>query len=132
MRIAERAGEDFKLCALGPNTGLELAGAAAGKRAIVRVGAIQAAISESEAPTWMERIVRARAVRPTLSIRLITSADDYFRDGNHRLSVMMTAADIPHRYLDLPGPHDYVFNQGPGVYELLFFHERGGRSGEPD
>ena len=24
----------------------------------------------------------------------------------------------------VPGPHDYVFNRGPGVLEMLLFHDR--------
>jgi hypothetical protein len=42
---------------------------------------------------------------------------------------------VDHDLVRLSGPHDYVFNQGPGVISLLTFHDRelrseGSRTGE--
>ena len=39
------------------------------------------------------------------------------------LSAAWRAAGIAHDFADVPGPHDYVFNRGPGSIELLLWHE---------
>jgi hypothetical protein len=36
----------------------------------------------------------------------------------------MTQANIAHEFKLLTGPHDYVFNRGPGAVEMLLFHDR--------
>ena len=38
-------------------------------------------------------------------------------------------AGIAHDFADVPGPHDYAFNRGPGAYELLAWHDRVLRKG---
>jgi len=42
----------------------------------------------------------------------------------------MTDAGVDNELAVIPGPHDYEFNRGPGVYEMLVFHDRALR-GEP-
>jgi enterochelin esterase-like enzyme len=88
------------------------------------VGALQAAIQQSQAPEWAEAAKAAVAKRPGLKLRLTTSKDDPYNAPNLRASEAWTAAGIAHEYQDLPGPHDYVFNRGPGALELLFWHDR--------
>jgi hypothetical protein len=41
-----------------------------------------------------------------------------------RLSQALHEEHIPHELLVTPGPHDYVYNRGPGSYEMLLWHER--------
>jgi hypothetical protein len=88
------------------------------------VGALQAAIQQYQAPEWTEAAKAAIAKRPGLKLRLTTSHDDPYNAPNLRASEAWKAAGIPHDYQDLPGPHDYVFNRGPGSLELLFWHDR--------
>lgn len=88
------------------------------------VGGIQAAIQSVDVPLWADRAQQSRMQNPKQTLRLLTSKKDYFRDGIGALSTMLKRRGLEHTYLDVPGPHDYIFNQGPGAYELLYFHER--------
>jgi iron(III)-salmochelin esterase len=88
------------------------------------VGGIQPAIQLGDAPVWATRAKNAKARNAAQKLRLLTSQKDYFRDGIYGLSAELKKLAHVHDLLDSPGPHDYVFNQGPGAYELLFFHDR--------
>ncbi|MEO8878036.1 MAG: alpha/beta hydrolase-fold protein, partial [Polyangiaceae bacterium] len=57
-------------------------------------------------------------------LRLTTSHDDYFRAVIAETDASWTAAGIAHDFSDLPGPHDYIFNRGPGGLELLYWQDR--------
>jgi hypothetical protein len=68
-----------------------------------------------------------RKNRKTLSrrpIQLVTSDGDAMLRSNERLHGFLRTEKIPHRYLVLTGPHDYIFNQGPGALSLLLFHHQ--------
>jgi iron(III)-salmochelin esterase len=58
------------------------------------------------------------------SIQLVTSDHDPMAPSVERMHHLLVEHSIRHRYLKLPGPHDYIFNQGPGALELLVFHDR--------
>jgi len=88
------------------------------------VGGIQAALSEGQNSEWTALAQAARARRPGMKLRLLTSHDDYFHDVNTGLSQAWRAAGVAHDFADVPGPHDYIFNRGPGSIELLLFHDR--------
>jgi enterochelin esterase-like enzyme len=88
------------------------------------IGTLQAAFGKQDGPELARRAVEARKVNPGLSIRLVTSSDDHFLEANRAIDRAMTAAGVPHRLVEVPGPHDYPFNRGPGVYEMLLFHDR--------
>jgi iron(III)-salmochelin esterase len=88
------------------------------------VGGIQAALSEGQNTEWIALAQAARARRPGLKLRLLTSHDDYFHDVNTGLSQAWRAAGVTHEFADVPGPHDYIFNRGPGSIELLLFQDR--------
>ena len=88
------------------------------------VGGLQPAIQSADAELWAKRVHNARAKNDTQTLRLLTSTKDYFREGIGRLSSILRSRKLVHEYLDVPGPHDYIFNRGPGAYELLYFHER--------
>jgi hypothetical protein len=88
------------------------------------VGALQAAIAMEHVEELTELARAARAQRPSLKLRLLTSSGDTFRDAIVELSRAWRAAGIAHDFADVPGPHDYVFNRGPGSIELLTWHDR--------
>jgi hypothetical protein len=88
------------------------------------VGGIQPALSEGQTAEWTALGQSARAVRPGMRLRLLTSHEDYFHDPIVNLSRAWEAAGVAHDFADVPGPHDYVFNRGPGSIELLFWHDR--------
>ena len=88
------------------------------------VAALQAAFDSADAPELARRAKRAREKNPKLSIRLLTSEGDFFLRANKNISKAFGEAGVPHELRVVPGPHDYVFNRGPGVYEMLLFHDR--------
>jgi iron(III)-salmochelin esterase len=88
------------------------------------VGGIQPAIAEGQDADWAALARAARAQRPGLRLRLLTSGEDYFRNAITSVSRTWRAAGIDHDFDELPGPHDYVFNRGPGSIELLLWHDR--------
>ena len=87
------------------------------------VGALQPAITEGEADEWVEIVRAARARRPSLALRLTTSQDDVYEGAVTRLSKALDAAGVTHDFADVPGPHDYPFNRGPGAIEMLLWHD---------
>jgi hypothetical protein len=72
----------------------------------------------------MDLAKAARAKNPSLKLRLLTSKDDYFRDPIARTSAAWRGAGIDHDFVEVPGPHDYPFNRGPGAIEMLLWHDR--------
>jgi hypothetical protein len=55
---------------------------------------------------------------------LLTSDGDYFLASTKAISLAMKQAGVPHSLVIVPGPHDYPFNRGPAVYEMLLYHDR--------
>jgi hypothetical protein len=88
------------------------------------VGGIQPALIEGQNAEWTGLAQAARARRPTMKLRLLTSHDDYFHDAIASVSEAWRAGGVTHDFADVPGPHDYVFNRGPGSIELLLWHDR--------
>lgn len=88
------------------------------------VGGIQPAIAEGQNAEWTALARAARARRTTMKLRLLTSHDDYFHDAITSVSQAWQLGGINHDFADIPGPHDYVFNRGPGSIELLLWHDR--------
>jgi iron(III)-salmochelin esterase len=88
------------------------------------VGTLQAAIGEDQVPEFTDLAKAARAKNPRLSLRLLTSKDDYFRNAIKSASQSWKAAGIAHDFENVPGPHDYPFNRGPGAIEMLLWHDR--------
>lgn len=88
------------------------------------VGGLQPAVQRGQDAEWTALAQAARARRPALALRLVTSRDDYFRDPILGISHAWRAAGVAHEFADLPGPHDYVWNRGPGSIELLSWHDR--------
>lgn len=111
--------------------GVSLGGAAALRVGLAHadqfgaVGSLQAAIRGGDQIQFYTSLARAgRAKNPRVSLRLLTSKDDYFHDPILRTSEAWKAAGIEHDFMDVPGPHDYPFNRGPGAIEMLLWHDR--------
>jgi hypothetical protein len=88
------------------------------------IGALQPAVFEDQAQEWTEVARAARAKKPRMPLRLVTSKEDYYHAAILRLSSAWRAGGVSHDFVDVPGPHDYAFNRGPGAYELLTWHDR--------
>jgi acetyl esterase/lipase len=86
------------------------------------VGAIQPAIRGRVERYASAALATARA-HGAQRIRLLTSEDDPFREPTRALSTALRDARVPHRFVEMPGPHGYEFNRGPGALELLRFAE---------
>jgi enterochelin esterase-like enzyme len=93
-------------------------------RAFGAVGALQAAIDDSEVERFAELGARALSDNPKLSLRLLTSKADHFLRVNERLTSALSDRGVQHRYLRVLGTHSYRFNRGPGAIEMLLFHDR--------
>ncbi|MBN1610879.1 MAG: esterase [Polyangiaceae bacterium] len=93
-------------------------------KAFAAVSVLQAAFDSANATEIMTLAREARANNPKLVLRLVTSEDDYFRNANQNISRALSAAGVAHELVVVPGPHDYEFNRGPGVIEMLLFHDR--------
>ncbi len=88
------------------------------------VGALQPAIREGEADDFASRAEEARDTHGKQIIQLVTSTGDAFREATEALSAALKKRGVEHRLLLTDGPHDYIWNRGPGAIEMLMFHER--------
>lgn len=88
------------------------------------VGGIQPALADGADGQWSALAESARARRPDLKLRLLTSKDDYFHDAIAQVSRAWNRKGVAHEFAEVPGPHDVVFNRGPGSIELLLWHDR--------
>jgi predicted esterase len=57
-------------------------------------------------------------------IQLVTSDGDPMARDVKAMHELLSASKVPHRFFVLSGPHDYIFNRGPGSLALLVFHNR--------
>ncbi len=92
--------------------------------AFASVGGLQPAFDLENAGLVAARAAQARQKNPALTFRLLTSTGDYFLASTKAMSAAMKAAGVPHTLVVVPGPHDYPFNRGPAVYEMLIHHDR--------
>jgi hypothetical protein len=88
------------------------------------VGALQPAMIDDQVQEYVELARAARARRPAVPLRLTTSHEDVYEGAITHLSKALVAAAVPHDFADVPGPHDYPFNRGPGAIEMLLWHDR--------
>jgi enterochelin esterase-like enzyme len=95
------------------------------------VAALQPAFSSADAPALAQLAKRARERNPKLRIRLLTSLEDFYLVSTRHISRALTEAAVPNQLDVVPGTHDYDFNRGPGVYEMLLFHDRALRGEQP-
>ena len=85
------------------------------------IGAVQGAFGPYVA-TYRELIEDNKEILGHRSIQLVTSDGDAMLRSVEHMHKVLRDANIPHRYEVLTGPHDYIFNQGPGALSLLLFH----------
>jgi enterochelin esterase-like enzyme len=88
------------------------------------VASLQAAVRSDNSEDILRRAREAKAQKPDLYVRLLTSSDDYFLKANTLLAEALKSQGIHTELINVPGPHDYDFNRGPGGYEMLMFHDR--------
>jgi hypothetical protein len=131
--VIPRARRELPVFASPAATGIDgvsLGGAVALRTGFARtdtfgaVAALQPAIGEDQIPEWVEVARAARARRRGMPLRLTTSHDDVYHDVITHLSAALREANVPHDFGDVPGPHDYPFNRGPGAIEVLLWHDR--------
>ncbi len=86
------------------------------------IGAVQGSFSPFM-DLYEDLIKKNGEILKIKAIQLITSDRDSMRMSVQNMHELLNRYDIPHRYLRMTGPHDYVFNQGPGCIGLLVFHD---------
>jgi len=87
------------------------------------VGALQPQMEKEEATMFAELAKKATSTNK-IALRLVSSTDDPFLDAVQALDGELTRLAVAHRTIITKGPHDYVWNKGPGGCEMLMFHER--------
>ncbi len=87
------------------------------------VGALQPAIGVSEAG-WLAQLAAKSASRGKQALRLVSSTSDPFLAAVKAFSTQLNQKGVAHQLLITPGPHDYVWNRGPGSFEMLLWHDR--------
>jgi len=85
------------------------------------IGAVQGAVGPYLS-LYKDLINRNRDLLKKCSIQLVTSDGDYLAGSVKKMHQFLLSKKIPHSYYVLTGPHDYIFNQGPGSIALLVFH----------
>jgi iron(III)-salmochelin esterase len=124
---------EFPLLATPAATGIDgvsLGGLAAVGVGLLRpdafgaIGSLQAALDARTANELVRRARDARQRNPDLKLRLLTSEDDFYNATLRAIHDAFTHAKITHDFVVVPGPHDYVFNRGPGAIEMLTYHDR--------
>jgi enterochelin esterase-like enzyme len=88
------------------------------------LGTLQPAIGEDQVAEYTDLAKAGRAKNADLSLRLLTSTKDYFKTAIRATSESWKSAGIAHEFVEVPGPHDYPFNRGPGAIEMLLWHDR--------
>jgi enterochelin esterase-like enzyme len=93
-------------------------------KAFHAVAALQPALDNAEARPFAGLAERAKAENPALVVRLLSSSEDYFLEPTVELSRELKARGVDHTLDLVVGTHSYEFNRGPGVFEMLIFHDR--------
>lgn len=86
------------------------------------IGSVQAAVGPFM-DLYSDLIRRNRDLLRQRSIQMVTSNRDVMARSVKKLYKLLKANDIPCEFRMLTGPHDYIFNQGPGALALLVFHD---------
>jgi iron(III)-salmochelin esterase len=92
--------------------------------AFAAVSGLQPAFDTDNAGPVATRAAQAHQKNPALSFRLLTSDGDYFLESTKAISAAMKQVGVPNTLFIARGPHDYPFNRGPAVYEMLLHHDR--------
>jgi enterochelin esterase-like enzyme len=95
------------------------------------VATLQPAFSSADAPELARLAERAKRKNPDLRLRLLTSLEDYYLVSTRQISRALNAVGAQNTLDVVAGNHSYDFNRGPGVYEMLLFHDRSLRGETP-
>jgi hypothetical protein len=87
------------------------------------IGSLQTAMRKSEAPMFTSLAKKAYEKSPFL-LRLVSSEEDPFLEAMTEFHENLKKEKIPHDFYVTPGPHDYIWNKGPGAIEMMTWHER--------
>jgi iron(III)-salmochelin esterase len=86
------------------------------------IGALQPAVNDVETADALAATIEEKiAGRP---LRIVTSTEDAYRVTLTALDEKLWARKVTHQFFVSEGPHDYVWNQGPGAIEMVMFHDR--------
>ncbi len=86
-----------------------------------RIGSVQAAVAPFM-DVYTRLIQTNKDKIRKCSIQVVSSDGDVFLKSVEKFSAMLNSMKVPNSLLILKGPHDYIFNQGPGSLALLAFH----------
>ncbi|MEW6351530.1 MAG: alpha/beta hydrolase-fold protein [Thermodesulfobacteriota bacterium] len=75
-------------------------------------------------PLYGDLVRKNRKVLKSRPIQLVTSDKDPMAPSVRSMRELLESEGIAVEFLHLSGPHDYVFNQGPGALSLLLFHDQ--------
>jgi enterochelin esterase-like enzyme len=139
-RLLPQLRAEFPLIATPAATGID--GVSLGGRAAVAVGllrpdafgaigGLQSALDPRNSADLTRRARDAFQRNPRLQLRLLTSTEDYYLAAHKTIHRALRDGGVPHGFRVVPGPHDYVFNRGPGAIEMLVYHDRVLRGREP-
>lgn len=85
------------------------------------IGTLQAAISMDQADRLADEVQKKIGDRP---LRVTTSEEDVYRETLVAFHDKLVARGVPHDFAVVPGPHDYIWNKGPGAMEMLLWNDR--------
>lgn len=86
------------------------------------VGALQPAVFDAaQADRIADDAAKKLGGRP---LRITTSEGDVYHDALVTFDQKLTQRKIAHEFAVYPGPHDYIWNKGPGAMEMLLWHDR--------
>src|SRR6266545_220082 len=118
--VAARTGVDG--CSLGGFIGLEVF---LRRPALFGAwGGVQAALRESAAPKWADRVSAALKTAGPRRLHIETSTRDPFQGANVAFSRALRERGIEHDLVVLPGPHDQPWLREVGTLEMLLWHDR--------
>jgi hypothetical protein len=118
---ARDPGADWAIDGVSMGARAALAVGFSSPRRFGRVGGIQAALDEKELERFTNWAAQARSANPAQRLHLLTSSRDYFLGVNHVFHRMLERRSITHDFVNVLGGHNYSFNRGPGVLELLLY-----------
>ncbi len=86
------------------------------------IGSLQPAVFDApQADRIAAEAQRSLKGRP---LRVTTSEQDVYKDALVVFDQKLTERKIAHEFAIYPGPHDYIWNKGPGAIEMLLWHDR--------
>ncbi len=86
------------------------------------IGALQPAVNDEDIADGLAATIAEKlSGRP---LRIVTSTEDVYRTTLEALDRKLWERKITHQFFVSEGPHDYVWNQGPGGVEMVLWHDR--------